>query len=249
VQLVASGKADFAMAHADEVLMARAQGIPVVAVASVLQTNPIAFLYHNENKLANIKDLSGKTVYILPGQPFWNYILNTQGVSDVKEVAYTGSLANFILDKTSFNQGYVTNEPFSLITEGVDSGSVLIADATGYNPYACMLITTEKNIQDKPEIVQAYVEASLKGWNYYKDHYKEVNPYIKTFNPDATLDWLNYGAEKVIELTWTGDANEHGVGYMSAERWTTLAKQMYEGKVIDKELDASGAFTTRFISQ
>ncbi|MGO4538924.1 ABC transporter substrate-binding protein [Paenibacillus sp. 2TAB19] len=248
VQLVASGKAEFAMAHADEVLMARAQGIPVVAIASVLQTNPIAFMYHNENKLAQIEDLSGKTTYILPGQPFWNYILNTRDVKGVKEVAYTGSMANFINDKSSYTQGYVTNESYTLQQEGVDFGSMLIADATGYNPYACMLITTEKYMQENPEIVKAYVDASLKGWNFYKDNYEEVNPFIQTYNPDATLEWLKFGAEAAIDLIWTGDAAEHGVGYMSLERWETLAKQMFEGKVIEKELDASKAFTTEFIS-
>ena len=247
IQLVASGKVEFAMAHADEVLMARAQGIPIVAIAAPLQVNPIAFMSHTENKLNQIEDLSGKTTYILPGQPFWNYILNTHDVKNVKEIAYTGSMANFVADKTAYTQGYVTNEAYSLGQEGIDFTSMLIADATGYNPYACMLITTEDQIKDNPEMVQAYVEASLKGWEYYKDNYEEVNPFLQEYNPDATLEWFTFGAKTSKDLIWTGDALEHGVGYMSLERWETLYEQMVDGKLLEAPLDVNAAFTTEFL--
>lgn len=247
IQMVASGQVEFAMAHADEVLMARAQGIPVVAIAAPLQVNPNAFMSHTENKLNQIEDLSGKTTYIVPGQPFWNYILNTYNLKNVNEVAYTGSMANFVADKTAYTQGYITNEAYALAQEGVDFTSMLMADATGYNPYACMLITTEDQIKDHPEMVQAYVEASLKGWEYYKDNYEEVNPFLQTYNPDASLEWFTFGAETSKDLIWTGDALEHGVGYMSLERWETLHEQMIDGELLEKPLEIEAAFTTEFM--
>ncbi len=247
IQLVASGQVEFAMAHADEVLMARAQGIPVVAIAAPLQDNPNAFMSHAENKMERIEDLAGKTTFIVPGQPFWNYILNMYDLKDVKEIAYTGSMASFIADKTSYTQGYVTNEAYALAQEGVNFNSMLISEATGYNPYSCMLITTEEYIKENPEIVQAYVDASIKGWDFYKDHYEEVNPFLQEYNPDATLDWFKFGAETSRDLIWTGDALEHGVGYMALERWETLHEQMLEGKLIDKPLDVKSAFTMEFL--
>lgn len=248
IQLVASGKVQFAMAHADEVLMARSEGIDIVAIMSLQQINPLGFIYHNENKLEKIEDLSGKTTYILPGQPFWTYVMNKYQLTGVKEVAYTGSMANFILDKTAYTQGYTTNEMFALEEEGIDVGSILIADATGYNPYSNMLVTTGSYIEEHPEVVQAYVDASLKGWEYYKTNSEDVHPFMQTYNPDASLEWLRFGAEKTAALNWTGDAEEHGFGYMAEERWQTLADQMLEGKLLDEPLDVSEAYTTEFIN-
>lgn len=130
----------------------------------------------------------------------------------------------------------------------MDYGSILVSDMTGYNPYSCMLFTTEDYIKNNPDIVKAYVQASIKGWDYYKEHSAEVNEFMMTFNPDATMEWLNFGAEQSRPLIWTTEVEKNGFGYMSVERWQTLLEQMLEGKVIDKEVDVKEAFTTEFLS-
>ena len=247
VQLVAAGSADFAMAHADEVLLAREQGIPIVAIATLFQTNPIAFMSHTEQPLKSVEELSGHTVYVLPGQPFWDYIKNTQNVKDITELAYTGSLATFLNDKGSINQGYVTNEGYALEKEGITFSKALISDITDYNPYANMLITTEAYIKKNPEIVQSYIDASKKGWDFFKENYEKTNEYINSLNKDYTMDMLNYAAKESQPLIWTEETEEHGFGYMSKERWETLKGQLVEAGLISENLDVSKAYTTEFL--
>lgn len=248
VQLVAAGSADFAMAHADEVLMAREQGIPIVAISTIFQTNPLAFMSHTEEPIKSVEDLSGHTVYVLPGQPYWDYLKNTKKLTDVKELAYTGSLANFLNDTDSINQGYVTNEGYTLKQEeGLTHSQALISDVTGYNPYANMLITTEDKIKENPELVQKYIDASKKGWDFFKENYKETNEYISTLNPDYTIDMLNYAAENSQPLIWNEETEKNGFGYMSEERWTTLKDQLVEAGLISESLDVSKAYTTEFL--
>jgi len=247
IQLVAAGSADFAMAHADEVLLAREQGIPVVAISTIFQTNPIAFMSHTEEPLKSAKDLNNRKVYILPGQPFWDYIKNTQNLEGVTELAYTGSLATFLNDTESINQGYVTNEGYVLEQEGITFSKALIADMSGYNPYANMLITTEDYIKENPEIVQDYIDASKKGWDFFKENYEKTNEYINSLNPDYTMDMLNYAAEQSQPLIWTEETDKNGFGYMSEERWETLKNQLVEAGLISESLDVSKAYTTEFI--
>jgi NitT/TauT family transport system substrate-binding protein len=244
-QIVSSGNAEFGMTQADSLLLAREQGIPIVAIAATFQKNPQGLIYHAGQNIHDFPDLNGRTVYVAPGAGYWEY-LKLKYHLDVNEMAYNGSLANFINDPTSATQGYITSEPFSLKREGVETGILLHADS-GYDPYANVLFTTEKMIEEKPELVRAFVEASVKGWDYYKDHYAEVNPFIQQYNPDLPLDALEYGATAQMDFVYGGDAASGGVGIMTEERWRTLADQMLEIGMLKEDPDVSKAFTNAFL--
>jgi NitT/TauT family transport system substrate-binding protein len=124
---------------------------------------------------------------------------------------------------------------------------MLLHADSGYNPYANILFTTEKLIQEKPELVKAFVEASVKGWDYYKTNYEEVNPFIKERNPDMTLDGMKYGAENQMDLVYGGDAEAGGVGYMTEERWSELMDQLLEIGLLDDKEDVSKVFTNEYL--
>lgn len=249
IQLVSTGEHAFGMADADTLLMARAEGIPLVAIATVFQKNPLALFTHEGDVLTTPEDLSGRTLYKIPGLPYWDYIQSKYKPKNVTELAYSGSITPFIENENAVNQGYITAESHALEAEGISYEANMLADFAGYNPYVMMLFTTEDYIKEHPDIVQAYVEASVEGWEYYKDHSDEINPVIQEDNPDMSLDWFNYSAEKSRELIFGGDAKIKGFGYMSEERWETLKTQLVEAGVIDDSVDVTQAFTNEFLPE
>ncbi|AJY75079.1 ABC transporter substrate-binding protein [Paenibacillus beijingensis] len=246
VQLLSSGKVQFAMMKADDLLMAREAGVPVVGLAGIFQKTPQALMYHKEEPIKDFSDLNGRKVYTQPGIAYWEYIKNRYKLDKVQDMVYNGQMANFTADKKSVTQVYGTNEPFYVMQEGVEVGLLWIADS-GYAPYDNILITTESYIKDHPDIVKAYVEASIKGWDYYKDHYEEVNPFIKEKNPDLNAEAMTYASKTMEDLVYGGDAAVNGTGYMSKEHWETMMKQMLELKLLKKEQDVTKAFTTEFL--
>lgn len=245
-QIVSSGKALFGMTQADDLLLARKQGIPLVAIAALFQTNPQGLIYHSGQNIKGFADLNGHTVYVASAASYWEYQKKKFVLNKVQEMKYTGSLVNFMNDPGAVTQGYITSEPFTLKGKGIDVEMLLNADS-GYNPYANVLFTTEKTIKEQPELVKAYVAASIKGWNYYKDHSDEINQYLHEKNPDISLDAMKYGAEKQMDFVYGGDAKAHGVGYMSAERWNALMDQLLEIKLLEKKEDVSNIFTNDFL--
>ncbi|OMF27184.1 myristoyl transferase [Paenibacillus sp. FSL H8-0548] len=248
MQLVASGKADFGISYADEILKAREQGIPVVGILAGFQYTPQVLIYHKGEEINGFEDLDDKTVYMGTAVPYWEYIKNKYELSTVQEMKYTGQLVNFINDKNALNQGYITNEPYVLAQQGVDVDVLKIADS-GYANYADVLFTTEDYIKKHPEVVKAVVQASQKGWSYYLDNYKTVNPLIQTYNPDVTLEALDYEAEHQKEFISTDETTTNGIGFMTNERWTELLEQMLDAKGLSKEQDVSKAFTTEFLAK
>lgn len=248
VQLVASGKVDFAMSQADEVILARQEGIPVVAVYADLQTNPQNLIFHKGSGINKIEDLNGHNVYVATGFPYWQYLAYKYKLNEVKLQAYNGSLAGFVADKNAVQQGYATNEPFVLKAQNVEVDWFLNADL-GYNPYGNVVITTEKMIKEKPELIKAYLKATTEGWNYYYEHGEEVNKVINSYNKDYDLDHLAYAQGVAKDFVFGGDAATHGTGYMSEERWTTLLGQMKEAGLVTKDMKVDHFYTNEFLPE
>ncbi|UUZ92232.1 ABC transporter substrate-binding protein [Paenibacillus sp. P25] len=245
-QIVVAGKAQFGMIQGDDLVIARQQGVPIVAVAAIFQKNPQGLIFHKGQPIKDFSDLNGRKVYVAAAAGYWEFIKKKYKLDKVQDMKYTGQLVNFINDPAAVTQGYLTAEPYTLKQQGYDTEMLLNADS-GYNPYANVLFTTEKMIKEHPDQVKAFVEASLKGWEYYKTHADEINPVIKEQNPDMTLDAMKYGAEKQAELVYGGDAATGGVGTMTKERWSTLIKQLADIGVLKTEEDASKVFTTDFL--
>lgn len=245
-QIVSSGQAMFGMTQADDLLIARKQGIPLVAVAALFQKSPQGLIYHADQDIQDFSDLNGRTVYTATAASYWEYIKAKYKLADVKEMKYTGSMVNFVNDKNAVTQGYITAEPYSLKMQGVETKMLLNADS-GYNPYNNVLFTTEDTLEKHPELVKAFVEASIKGWNYYKDNSEEVNPFIHEYNPDYSLEQMKYGAEAQLDFVYGGDAAEHGVGYMVDERWTELMDQLLELELITEKEDLSKVYTNEYL--
>ncbi|MEK4749354.1 ABC transporter substrate-binding protein [Niallia sp. FSL W8-0177] len=245
-QIVASGKAQFGYTQAEDVLIARDKGIPLVAIGAIFQKSPQVLIGH-EGALKDFKDLDGKTVYTAPGSGYWEYIKKANDL-EVKDMAYTGSLSTFIDDPNAVTQGYVTSEPYVLEQDGVKTDYLFIHDS-GFETYANVIFTTEDVIKDNPELVQSFMKATTKGWEYYRDHSDEINPFLKEKNPDLSMELMDYGAKAEEELIFGGDAKERGFGYMSDERWTMLQDELLDLGIIKKKEDVSKIFTNKYLGE
>jgi NitT/TauT family transport system substrate-binding protein len=244
-QIVASGKAEFGMGQADEILLARQNGIPLVAVAATFQKNPQGLMFH-KGKYKNLSELNGHKVYVASGSTYWEYLKKAYKLDKVEELKYTGSLANFVADPDSATQIYVTSEPFTMQQEGVEVEYFLNYDL-GYKQYGNVLYTTEDFIKQHPDIVKAYVEASVKGWYYYKDNAEEINKIMQEKNPDLKLEAMAFGAKAQEPLIYGGDAETNGVGYMSKEIWEGLQKQLVEIGILKEAEPIGNVFTNEFL--
>jgi NitT/TauT family transport system substrate-binding protein len=246
-QIVASGKAQFGMSNGDDLLVARQEGIPIVAIATSMQKSPQALFYHKEDSsIKDFGDLNGHKVYVASTASFWHFIKKKYKLDNAQEMKYTGQLVNFVNDPKAVTQGYVTSEPYTMKQQNVDIGTLLIADS-GYGIYAGVYFTTEQMIAEHPDQVKAFVEATVKGWDYYKDHSDEINPFIKEKNPDMGLDMMKFSAKQEMDFVYGGDAAAKGTGIMTKERWAEVQKQLVEVGVLKKEEDVDKIFTTKFL--
>jgi len=250
VSIVASGEADIGMVQADQLLFAINEGIPLVAIMTNFQVTPQGIMFHKGEPIKTFDDLGkgGYEIYTGASAGYWQYLLANFDIDPSQNRVYSGDNSTFAANKKAASQMYVTSEPYYLKQEGIETEHLLIADS-GYEIYGDVLFTTKKFLEENPDIVQAYVDATVKGWETFRGNPENSYNYIMELDNTKTVEQMSYAKEEMDELVFGGDAEEHGVGYMSEERWQQLIDQLYELKLIDKKIDAKDVFTSEFLSK
>jgi NitT/TauT family transport system substrate-binding protein len=234
VQMVATGRAHFGTIGADELLTARARGADVVAVFATFQTSPQGIMVHASRKLASIAEVfrSG-TLAIEPGMAYAAYLKQKFSWDGVQVVPYDGGVARFLADPEFGQQCYVTSEPIAAKKLGGDPHVFLIAE-TGYNPYTTVVVARRELVEQKPEMVSAFVAATAEGWTSYLSDPRPTNQVLAHLNPSMDTATLDAAVEAEKPLIANEQTKQFGLGSMSGDRWATLARQLEELKLIDR---------------
>lgn len=237
LQVMAAGQADCVMGSSNlQMMQARANGLPVVTIASMFQKDPQALIAHED--VQSLSDLKDKTILIASAahQGFWPWLKNEFGFTDAQTRPYTFNVQPFVASKDVAQQGYITSETFAISKAGVKFNAFLFADA-GYPAYATTVTCMDDTVKERPEVLKKFVQASLEGWKSYLADPAPGNALIKKDNTSMTDEQLAYSVEKIKEygLVTGGDASTHGIGYMSPER----VQQGYDFLVKNNLLDPS----------
>lgn len=242
IQMVASGKVDFAVVAGDELVLAHERGQKdLVALFAVYQTNPQGILVHENSPHQSIQDIlksEGKLSW-LTGIPFAQYLLKKYQPVKVTQVPYPGGLTLFYKDKSLAQQCFITSEPITAKKDGIKVRAFLIAD-TGFNPYTTVLVTKRANIESgNAKKMTAAVRA---GWNNYLKSSGAANNFMSKLNPAMDLKTFAESAEVQKSLIQTKDIQGATLGRMQLERWETLIQQLYDLKVIKSKIKAENLF-------
>ena len=247
IQRVATGAVAFGITNADDILYARAQQIPIVALMASYQISPRCIMVHQSAGIDSISQIKNITLALSQRPAFSHYLRWKYPFAGVTIVPYPGNVAQFLADENFAQQGYVFSEPFVAKTKGGDPKALLVAD-TGFNPYASVLITTEERIAAEPELVGAVVRASVKGWEQYLAEPEATSRHINSLNPEMGMDILAYGAAESMDMILDPVAQQNGLGSMTLLRWQELLEQMVAaGLIKEGVVDVTAAFTNRFL--
>jgi NitT/TauT family transport system substrate-binding protein len=221
---------------------ARARGADVVAIFATFQTSPQGIMVHASRKLGSLRDaFRSGTLAIEPGLAYAAYLKKQFPWDGVQIVPYDGGVARFLADPNFGQQCYVTSEPIAAKMQGADPQVFLIADA-GYNPYATVVITRRELLNDKPEMVSAFVAATAEGWRAYLADPHAVNGLLGRLNPSMNAETLQAAADAQKPLVDNEITKQSGLGAMSRDRWETLGKQLADLKMIERAPEASQVF-------
>ena len=134
---VALGKYDFGLDSSDEVLIARARGIPLVMLMGSLQHDPVGIMVHESSPVRSFADLDSRTVAVPPGVPWMMYVTKKYHLQNIKTIPLNFDYAAFLHDPNYIQQCFVTSEPPIMEHAGVKVRTLWVKD-TGCDAYMAL---------------------------------------------------------------------------------------------------------------
>jgi polar amino acid transport system substrate-binding protein len=204
---VMSNRATYAIGGSDLIIEV-SKGVRVKLLASIFQSSPLVLLTTNKSGIKSIKDFKGKRIMITPdavSSVTFNAMMRKDNLStdDLITQKHSFDVHDLIAGRTDLFQSYLSNEPFTLIKNGV---TPIIFDPKdyGFDLYSDILFTSMKEYEKDSSSVVAFREASLRGWRYALDNIEEsVSILLKKYNTQKrTKDALLYEARVSKKLAY-----------------------------------------------
>ncbi len=246
IKLVGTGELNFAVASGEQVLLARSQGLPVVYVAGWYHRFPVVVVSLEEKGIRSLQDLKGKKVGIpaLFGASYvgWRALLKAEGFREeefnLQEIGYTQveSLAKDLVDAAIC---YAMNEPVQLRLAGYRVNVISVADRI--NIVSNGIMTNEKTIKERPELVRGLVRAFLKGLRYTLEHPDEAFEISKKYVPEMKEEH-----KEVLKEALKYWSSPH-LGRTEKADWEATLKVLQDMGLIIKEIRVEEAFTNEFV--
>jgi NitT/TauT family transport system substrate-binding protein len=243
---LAAGRIEFAVSDADNVVKARAAGLPIVALMAPLQNSPRCIMVHAAAGFRTLHDLADIELAIAETRPFALWMKKELPLRNVTIIPFNGLVGEFLQKPNYAQQAFVFSEPFLARELGGDPQSLMVSDI-GFNPYASVLITTESILRDSPQLAAAMVRACVDGWRRYLADPDATNSVIGTMNAQMTPAALKFGSTAMAPLCQPEPGQT--VCGMTLERWQTLVTQILELEGAgDTPVKAEDCFTTKFLT-
>ncbi|HEY9623724.1 MAG TPA: ABC transporter substrate-binding protein [Crinalium sp.] len=253
-QLLMGGAVDFFMGYGSDAIKAVEEGIPKVTVAAIFQKDPQILVAHPDTGVETLADLKGHPIFISAAAnvTYWPFLKAKFGFTDDQKRPYNFNPGPFLADKNAAQQGYLSSEPLAIEKEGGLKPVVFLLADFGYEPYSTTIETRRELVDTKPDLVQRFVDASIKGWySYLHGDSSAANELIKKDNPEMTDEQIAYGIAKMKEygIVESGDSLTKGIGAMTDERWKSFFDTMATENVFKKETDYTKAYTLQFVNK
>ncbi len=252
LKLVGVNQMQFAVGSGDQVILGRAQGLPLTYVLTWYREFPVGVMALAERGLDSPQALEGQRVGI-PGLfgaslVAWKALVYATGVDESKvtleSIGFTQAAA-VQQGRVDAALDYVVNGPVQLELAGQEVHVIPVSDYIDLPSNG--LITNEQTIANSPELVQKMVNAVLKAIRYTLDNPDEAFAISLRAVPEAGGD--NEAANRAIfdaslALWRVSDAE---LGQSSPEAWREAAAFMRAMGLIDVDIAASEVFTNQFV--
>lgn len=247
-----SGKEDVIFAAGDEMAQARGHDVPVVYVANVYTTYPVALIVPADSPIHTPADLRGHTIGV-PGPYGANYIgllallkagnLSQSDVS-LKSIGYT-QVPALLSHKVDAVMGYLNNEPiafqkasFAIRTLPVSDVQPLISNGLG---------ALQTELSDHPDLVKAVIKATLQGVDFTIQHPQSALNLSKRYVPGLDDQQKAADALDVLQASLNLWQQGNTPGYNDPQAWQAMLTFLKSQGQLAGPVDASKAFSNDYL--
>lgn len=253
-QMLVAGNIDFLMGgNNSESYNFVVEDLPFLSVATIFQKDPQVWIAHESQGWTTIEDLKDASQILISADArtsYYPFMVKLHGFEESQIGPYNYSAAPFLADDGIVMQGYLTSEPFAVAQAGGDPQVFLLADY-GYDSYSTLITTSQSLVDDNPDLVQRFVDASVLGWySYLYGDAAPGNALIQAANPDMSDEQIAFSIDsmKAYGIVDSGDTLTMGIGAMTDARWGDFFAESVDVGQYEADLNYQAAYTTQFIN-
>lgn len=242
---VAAGTDDIGVGVSNVVITARSNNVPLVTIAQIFQDSANRYVLKQNNKINSLTDLKGKKVGLWTGGDEVEFLamLKKTGMksSDVTIVPQGFEVTPFLQNQFVLSQVTVYNELNLLRAQGYTDDKLQILSPADYDSAIVSdnIFTTEKYLNEHRKVVEAFLKASLHGWQYAIDHPEETVDIIVRYSKELHREQQKLQLAEVLKLVKARSAAQHGIGYINEKDYQTAERILFDSGQITKHVDVS----------
>jgi ABC-type nitrate/sulfonate/bicarbonate transport system substrate-binding protein len=252
-QAVAGGAADFGVSFQEQVTLVRADGVPIVSIAAIIQHNTSGFASREELGVETPADWNGLR-YGSFGNPFeeptLRVIMGCAGgdyeALEIVDTGYSDPLA--LLDERQIDLAWIFYawQGIQAELQNIDLDVVMLEDWFDCIPdyYTPVLITSEDTINERPRVVEAFLTAISLGYQFAIENPDEAAGILLEAAPELDQD-LVHASQNWLSPRYQSNAAQWGVQEFSV--WENYSQWMDQYDIIPNSIDAASAFTNDFL--
>ncbi|MBL8046344.1 MAG: ABC transporter substrate-binding protein [Anaerolineales bacterium] len=252
-QAVASGVADFGVSFQEQVTLARADNVPLVSIAAIIQNNTSGFASRATLNVQSAAQYAGLK-YGSFGSPFeaptLKALMKCAGGDfsqlQIVETGFSDPLALLSTEQIDMAWIFYGWQGVQAEQQGIPLNYQMLADHTDCIPdyYTPVIIASEKTIAERPAVVRAFMKAVSRGYVFAIENPTEAGDVLLKAAPelDATLV---QASQAWLSPRYQAEAARWGEQKQSV--WETYAAWMQTQGIITQPLNAGQTFTNEFL--
>ena len=243
-----AGKVDFAI-ESPAVLIKRQQGYPLVVMAAIFQHSPTMIITRRDRGLSTPQSLKGKRIMLTPERdPESLAMLVEEGIplNSISILPHNWGLSDLVAGRVDGQTAYSTSEPYLLQKEGV-AVTTIQPLSYGIDFYGDCIVTTEHEVRNHLERLEAFRRAIQQGWLYAMANPQEIAALILSkYSQEKTLEQLIYEAKAMHELIQPEFVE---IGHMNPERWRHIAATFVKLGMMKADFNLKGFLFSELVTQ
>lgn len=252
IKLVAAGADTIGVASAPQILQARANGVPVVAIGAVITRSPIGWVSKKDSGIKTPSDFVGKNIGAQFGthtEITFEALMAKLGIplETIRRIAVKFDPRPFVAGTVDVLPVYLIDQPIDLSLQGLELNEIDPGDYGVSLAYGNVYFTSEDTISENPELVRSFIEGATQGWLYaYENRVSALNilsRYMENPNSVALEQKLN----AMFTFIEKDQDIYRGVFSMEDFKWksTLDIMKLYGG--LSTTMTIEDAFTNEFI--